>query len=252
MQKLRKEFISLLLVVALLFPGIATAQSEEETLSLRVTKIFGFRVGNRLQGRFRLSLDGPEDLDRVEFYMDDVVIHEDQEAPFKFEFDTGEVSPGEHTLKAIGYTKGGKSIPSQIGTYEILTPDEAFGNLQKFVLPILIGVVVLLAVAGIFSSIITRRRGKQRIGEYGPAGGAVCKRCGLPFSRHVLSPNLLVGKLERCPNCGAILIVRRGTPMELREAEARLKAELQKNQMEPEPDEEERLRRLIDDSRFEQ
>ncbi|MEK6221558.1 MAG: hypothetical protein N2D54_04870 [Chloroflexota bacterium] len=34
------------------------------------------------------------------------------------------------------------------------------------------------------------------LGIYSAAGGAVCPRCQLPYSRHLLSPNLLVGKLE--------------------------------------------------------
>ncbi len=251
MPKLRQSLLGLLILAILISPGFASAQSEEETLSLRVVKIIGYRVGNKLQGRFNLSVVGPEDLVRVEFYIDDEVLYEDLTEPFKIEFSTGDISPGEHTLSAIGYTKDGSSLSSQVSTYTILTADEAFKGLQDYLIPLLIGVVVLLVVAGLVSSVITRRRGDYRIGEYGPAGGAICRRCGMPFSRHVLSPNLLVGKLERCPHCGAISIARRGTPAELEEAEERLRADLQKERIEPGLDEDERLRRMIDDSRFE-
>lgn len=59
--------------------------------------------------------------------------------------------------------------------------------------------------------------------SYGLLGAAVCRRCGKPFGRRWWAPNVLVGKLQRCPHCGAWSIVRRATPEELARAESFLR-----------------------------
>jgi hypothetical protein len=251
MRILRKWFLVVIFVFSLLVPAEVHAQGEDESIVLQVVKVFGFRVGNKLQGRIGLRIEGPSDLTRVDFYLDDTVINEDDHAPFRYDFSTGEITPGEHTLSAIGFTQDGRVLPSNVGTYTILSADEAVAGIQKYMIPLLLGVVVFLVMAGALSAAITKRTGpKYKIGDYGPAGGAVCSRCGMPFSRHVLSPNLVVGKLERCPNCGAVGVVRRGSPMEMKVAEERLLADMQKRRETPEDDENERLRRMLEETRY--
>jgi DNA-directed RNA polymerase subunit RPC12/RpoP len=252
MRLIRNVSICLLFLLFLLTPSGVHAQEESESIELRVLRIFGYRLGNTLQGRIGLRVDGPEDLVRVAFYLDDEMIFEDDEAPYQSEFSTGEFSPGEHTLQAIGYTEDGRVLHSDVEMYTFLSADQASQGVRDVLIPLLIGVVLLIAITGAISALITKRKApQQKIGDYGPAGGAVCKRCGKPFSRHILSPNLVVGKLERCPYCGKVAIVRRGTPMELKEAEERLLAERQEVDRPAEEDEDERLRRMLDESRFE-
>jgi DNA-directed RNA polymerase subunit RPC12/RpoP len=252
MRSVRHVSIVLLFLLLLLTPRGVHAQEEGEGIELRVLRIFGYRLGNTLQGRIGLRVDGPQDLVQVAFYLDDEVIFEDDEAPYQYDFSTGEFSPGEHTLQAIGYTKDGKILHSDVERYTFLSADQATKGIQDVLIPLLIGIVVLIAIAGAISALITRRKApEQKIGDYGPAGGAVCKRCGRPFSRHVLSPNLVVGKLERCPYCGKVAIVRRGPPMEIKEAEERLLADRQERDGPVGESEDERLRRMLDESRFE-
>ena len=88
-------------------------------------------------------------------------------------------------------------------------------------------------------------------GQYGAAGGAVCPRCELPYPRHVFSPNLLVGKLERCPHCGKIAIVGRASPSALETAEARLSGQGQADTPASEQTQVDSLRQQLEDSRFE-
>jgi len=251
MRQFLHRSLLLLLLLSLLVPIPAYAQEEEGSITLNVRRIFGFRFMNRIQGRYSFSVDGPDNLEKVEILMDGEVVYELMGSPFKVEFSTAEFAPGVHSFRAIGYTQDGKVLQSEKGEYTVLSAEEAQEGLGKYFLPIIIGIIVLIAVAGMFSGLITGRRGKYRIGEYGPAGGAVCKHCGFPFSRHVLSPNLVVGKLERCPNCGAVAIVRRGSPVELQEAEQRLLASLQGVQNDHVETEKDRLKRMIDDSRYE-
>ena len=70
--------------------------------------------------------------------------------------------------------------------------------------------------------------------------------------RHALAPNLLVGKLERCPHCGKWAIVPRAAPADLVAAEARLRADNQEGVMQVEESEEEKLKRELEESRFEE
>ena len=98
--------------------------------------------------------------------------------------------------------------------------------------------------------ILGRNRDRFELGKYGAAGGAVCTGCKNPFSRSVLAPNLVVGKLGRCPHCGKWAIVRRASSVELDEAEARWVEEQEQGKREV-LDENERMRRMLEESKYE-
>ena len=90
--------------------------------------------------------------------------------------------------------------------------------------------------------------------DYGVAGGAVCRSCGLPFPRSALDLNMLVGKLVRCPHCGKRAILPAASPAELAAAEERERQKyggaagaVQPRQL----SKEEQLRRRIEESRYE-
>ena len=85
-------------------------------------------------------------------------------------------------------------------------------------------------------------------GKYGPAGGAICSRCALPFSRSLLAPNLVTGKLVRCPHCGKTAILPRAPLQQLKEAEARLTRDGESLARSSQQD---NLEKLIEESRFE-
>jgi hypothetical protein len=250
MKNISRALLLLFLFILVLQPAHALAQEEDGALTLEVRRIFGFRLANRIQGRYKFVVSGPDDLERVEILVDGEVQYEIAEEPFTYEFSTSDFTPGLRTFKAVGYTDTGAILQSPEGAYSVLSAEEAQEGLTKYVIPLIVGIFVIVGLVGFVSSLITRKRGQYRIGEYGPAGGAVCNRCGMPFSRHVLSPNLVVGKLERCPNCGAVAIVRRGSPVELREAEKRLLADLHAGRSDRVEDEGKRLKRMIEDSRF--
>ncbi|HEY46331.1 MAG TPA: hypothetical protein G4O14_06065 [Anaerolineae bacterium] len=225
-------------------------QVSNASLQLTVEKDFGFSLGGRIQGKFTLKVTGPQDLTQVEFLIDDVVVSTDREAPFRYSFNTGEYEFGVHRISGVGYTSLGDVLRSPVRTYEFVGVEEGLRGAAGIVVPILVGTVALIVIATLSTSLVGRKRGRPRIGEYGPAGGALCQRCGLPFNRHVLSPNLLIGKLERCPHCGKWAIVRRATREALEEAEARWVDDEARGGLDLES-EEDKLRRMIDDSRFE-
>ena len=115
------------------------------------------------------------------------------------------------------------------------------------------GVVVALAIAirlAVFLGGRGRGGGVANAQQgYGPAGGAICPKCGRPFARNLLSPNLLAGKLSRCPHCGKWSVVSRATPAALAAVEAASSASTPSPAADLSP--EEKLRRQIDESRYE-
>lgn len=243
-----RVWVALILAGVLLAAAVPVAAQDPEPLPLSLSRDFGFASGGRIQGTFSLRVRGPEDLVRVEFVIDGRVVAVDEEPPFRYQFNTGSYALGTHTLAAVGTTADGRRLSSRVHSLEFVSAEEGFRVAGSIVLPLLavIGALTLLGV--LLPALLDR--GPRRAGEYGLGGAAVCRRCGLPFGRSLLAPNLLTGKLARCPHCRAWQIARRASRAELEEAEARLamQAGLGATQVE---DEAERLRRRIEDSRFE-
>jgi len=237
-------FIVLLAVIP------AAAQEENPPLTLSLRKEFGFRGGNQIQGRFSIHVAGPEDIVRVLYLIDDQVVGESDQEPFDFSFNTGIYSLGQHVLQAKGITAGGMTITSEPRVLEFISAEAGALTAVKIILPLLAGIAAVTVLAALVTGSFGRRSGASHPGEYGIAGGAVCPKCGLPFSRHGFSPNVVVGKLERCPHCNRWSIVRRAIPEALELAETKLAAENASGLWEPESDEA-RLARQIEESRFE-
>lgn len=222
--------------------GAASAQS---VLTLSLRRNFGFAWGNQIQGNFTLRAEGPADLRRVVFLVDGQPVGEASQEPFEIGFHTGSFALGEHTLAARGVTSGGEELTSDLLRLEFVSPEVG----TQFVLRLLGPVLALVAVLILGGTALPMLfgRGTFRPGVYGAAGGAVCPQCRLPFSRHLLSPHLILGKLERCPHCGRISMVPRAKPAALAAAEARLASAGGPAETESPAD---KLRRQIDDSRY--
>jgi hypothetical protein len=251
MREIRMSWVKVALVVlfVLFLAGPAQlvgAQEAEPQLELGLSRDFGYGSGLQIQGRFSYRVSGPDDLVRVQFLLDDEVIGEDTEPPFRLRFQTGDYELGWHTLSAVGYTAGGSELRS-----ETIQRNFVSGQTSLY---IVIAAVVLVVAFRAVSHFLTRDRsgGQQRKG-YGMYGGAVCPKCGRPFSRHWWSPGLLVGRLDRCPHCGKWSLVGRATPQMLASAEAfaqELDEEAQAEAEIHEEDEQEKLRRRIEESRY--
>ena len=247
MNRTRLALLGLMLVLSII---PVMAQGSDASLQLTVERDFGFSLGGRIQGKFTLKAEGPEDLTHVEFLIDDVVVSTDREHPFRYSFNTSEYDLEVHRISAVGYTSLGEVLHSPVRRYEFVSAEEGLRGATGIVVPILIGTAALVVIAAVSTLLMGRKGGKPRIGDYGSAGGAVCSRCELPFGRHVLSPNLLIGKLERCPHCGKWAIVRRASREALEKAEARWIDDKARGGLDVES-EDDKLRRMIEDSRFE-
>ncbi len=242
-----KQWILGLVLLLGVAAGLVAAQQPE--LQLRLTRDWGYGgLDNRIQGRFSLHATGPDNLVEVRFRLDFAIINVDKEAPFRYQFHTNDFDPGPHTMSATGILTNGTEINSQFIVRTFMSDDAANQEVRNFILPLLL-VVGAITVIGIGGPLLLGRNKKHRPGVYGMAGGAVCRRCSMPFSRSTLAPNLLLGKLERCPHCGKWAVVPRASASALAEAEARL-AGTDQVDGEPFESEEEKKKRLLDESRF--
>ena len=245
MRQLKVGRVFFLLLVALLIAARAQAQEESGPLRLRLSRTFGYGAGIQAQGIFSYRVSGPDDLVRVQFLLDGQVIGEDSEPPFRLRFNTGDYESGLHTLSAVGFTADGRELASNVLQRQFVS--------GRSVTYIIIAVLVLVVGFRVAGHLLTRQRGTSRPGKgYGVFGGAVCARCGQPFSRHWWAPNLLAGRLDRCPHCGKWSLHGRASAQALAAAEtfARELDEEEAPETPPDEREEERRRRLLDESRF--
>ena len=243
--------IGLTLFFSLLFSTPALAQEEAPGISLKLNRDFGYGgFGGEIQGTFSLKASGPDELVEIQFFIDETPMGIDDTAPYIIQFRTEAYTPGAHTFRAVGVLPDGTELPSNEITCYILTGEEAGQSTIKIVVTLL-GVIIGISVLGIvLPNLLGKKRKPVVVGEYSLAGGAVCPRCKMPYSRHTLSPNLVVGKLERCPHCGKWAIARRASKAELKAAEGRLRQDKKEGGLDIPQDEDEILRRALEDSRF--
>lgn len=242
-------------LLALLLLGLMTGRFQEsEELELSLNRDLGYGgLNGDIQGRFSMIVQGPADLQRVVFFIDDQPIGEDSEPPFRLQFNTDNYELGRHTLSATGYTADGRELHSRAFQRNFVAASEGWRSGLRVGGLIAAAAAVAMTIAGLLTSLASRNKGSTPLGaprDYGVFGGAICPKCGRPFALHIWKLNLVAGALDRCPHCGRWSLVRRAHPAALRAAE---EAELEQAAAEEPPSivsEEERLRRLLDESRF--
>lgn len=244
-MKARALAIALLLILGK--AAIAAAQ-DEVPLLLRLSRDVGSAFGARIQGTFTLKATGPEDLVRVVFLIDGQPLAEDETAPFQIQFRTGNHEPGLHRLSARGIAADGRQYTSSELQREFLSGQES----TRLTVIIVVALAVLIIGGRMLASRIANR-GQRRVGEpaiSGALGGTLCPNCGRPYALHLWGLNLLAKRLDRCPHCGKWRLVQRA-PAEALQAAAEIFAEKGiESSAAIEVSEEERLRRQLDDSRF--
>jgi hypothetical protein len=150
-------------------------------------------------------------------------------------------------MTAVGYKADGTPVYGPEFVRQFLSAEEAKSSTMKIIVPLLV-IVGLATLAGALAPVFLLRGKKFKPGNYGAAGGAVCPRCTFPYSRNVIAPNLLVGKLQRCPHCGKWAIVARASQANLEAAEERWARE--GTSTVDAPSEEEKRQQMLEDSRF--
>lgn len=248
-------FLLVILVVTItVIPISAKAQSNDE-LVLHMRRDFGYSSGTgKIQGAFSITANGPENLARVAYYIDEQSIGESNQSPFRVKFSTDNYPKGVHTIYAVGYTSDGRELHSKEGKAEFVSAEEGWKAAAEIGVP-LIGVMILIVLLATILPMI-RTRGKKEELPYGTARnygircGAICPQCKRPFVLHLMGLNLLTHRLDRCPYCGKWSVVKIASMHELREAEAAELADAKVSVEIPPESEEEKLRKELEDSRY--
>ena len=250
MSKLKYQ-ISMLLVGVLAIMCASSAWAQEGDIRLSLRKDFGFSLGGRIQGLFTLSGTGAQDLTSVSFELDGKELAAVTRPPFTLQFSTDKYPGGRHTFSAVGRTSDGRILKSNIINVEFVSAEAGWQATQRIMIPLLavVGLVIILTTVGQ----LALGRGPRHLEpgmprNYGIRGGAICPKCGRPFPLSFFSLNLIAHKFERCPYCGKWSLVRAASRAALTAAEA---AELESSRPAvPEPSPEEKLRRQIEESRY--
>lgn len=245
-------FLVLLAILGIVTPVHARAVEE---LELSVSRDFGSSDGTgNIQGIFSMKVTGSSNLVQVQFYIDNTLIAEDTEPPFKVQFVTDDYAPGKHTMYAIGYTRDGRELRTREMTFNYMTAEESWKRGLKIILPILVLVLIWKLLSTGVPTLTRGRKEGERLppGEqnYGFIGGTICPCCAHPFALNLFSPNLLVGKLARCPNCGKLFIGRRASNDDLLIAEEAVWRQAHGATRVSEMKNEEKIRKKLDDSKY--
>jgi len=252
-----KTRLSLLFVLTLglaVFANRASAQADEFNFFVR--RNFGYGGGSQIQGSFRMEATGPATLTSVTFSIDDAPIGAITQAPFRLDFRTETHGPGWHTLSAVGQTSDGRTLTAPTKRLEFVTAADSWRAVGGIVGPLFAVLGVALALGlGIQFLMLNRGGAKTHLPlgaarNYGPWGGAICPKCQRPFSRHLWGLNFGFYKFDRCDHCGRWSFVARATPAQLAAAEAAEAQMAQPEQPVAELSPEEKLKRQIDESRF--
>jgi len=247
-MKNSKRIFYLMTLLILLLPASVNAQESQPELSLYLIRNFGYGGIGKIQGNFTLEIRDPlDELDKVKFYLDDELIATILQDPYEYKFHTSSFPDGEHVFSAVGILIDGTPVESNRITKTLLSSSQAWSETQGLIVPLLL-VIAGITVLGLGIPVLLNRKKDFVLGKYGTAGGAVCPRCELPFSRFFFSPNLLAGKLVRCPHCGKISIRARASQSQIQEAEKKYKNEDPGRVYELD---EQGYKKLLDESRFE-
>lgn len=218
-----KRLLAVFLMI--LFVSLAvtlSVQAQGNELRLSLSRDFGYSSGGGdIQGLFTLTASGPQDLVKVVFYVDDQVLGEVGQAPFKLKLNTDNYPHGLHQLSALGTGADGRQLKSQVVKANFVSADEGMQAAGRIAIPILVIVFGAILVSALVPMIMGRKvadlpQGTQR--SY-PMGGAICPKCGRPFALHIYGLNLLGSKFDRCPYCGKWSLVRYASMEKLRAAE---------------------------------
>lgn len=257
-MKIRFLFKSLLLLsgLAACFALVQSAWAQDAGFRLNIRKDFGYNSGGEIRGTFSLEVVGAGEVQSVTFLLDGQPIGETQAAPFKLQFVTTRYPLGTHELSAVITTTDGKTTTTPVRKFNFVTAEEESATVTRIVLPLGGGVLALVVIGLGVEMLALRKKGKLELPlgtprKYGLRGGTICPRCQRPFVMHWWAFNVgITTRYDRCDFCGKWALVKMYRERDLRAAEQAELAQAQPENPLAEKGAEEKLKDMLDDSRF--
>jgi len=256
-QRTQRSWKSLFVTLCILFSISASALPAwaQDELTLIVRRDWGYGNGSQIQGHFSMEAVGPANLTAVVFKIDEAIVAEVTQPPFKIQFVTDNYEPGWHSLIAEGQTADGLAFTSAPRRFQFVTAAESWAAAQSIIFSVLGAVGAVLAIGLILQWVVMRIGSKKQMPlgaprAYGVMGGTICPKCQRPFALHWWSFNVGFQKFDRCEHCGQWSLVRRLSRDQLTDAEAAEARLAQPDTPAPELSAEEKLKRQLDESRF--
>jgi hypothetical protein len=147
---MRRLLLPACIVMLFLTQVSLRAAAQEESLTFRLNRDWGYGGVGQIQGRFSYRVSGPETLSNVTFLLNGEIIGQDDEAPFAFQFHTDDFPAGIYRLSVTGVTTDGQELRSLEITRQFLSAAEANKITRQFVLWFgggALGVVLLIGLA---------------------------------------------------------------------------------------------------------
>ncbi len=265
-MKIQKIVVAALALLTLVLSACAQAVQQAEPIAeptrsseyrLNITRTFGSDTGTgKIRGTFELKVIGDEDaIQQVSYRLDGQEMALLEEAPYAYKFQTQAYPEGDHTLSAVVITRSGVLIETTGRKFNFISSEEQFASMGR-ILGIVFGSIGVVMLIGILMQfVVFRGKGLRTLalGEprnYGLLGGGICPRCKRPFAFHWFGMNLVTAKFDRCDYCGRLGPVKRSSLEELREAEKSERAQAQPETPIAEKSEEEKLKEMLDQSKY--
>jgi hypothetical protein len=257
MSKLIRLFILSFLSLALAAPVFA----QDAEFRVHAQRQFGYGNGSDVRGNFALTIYGnQENIQSVTYLLDGKEMGAVSAAPFKFAFNTSDYPDGVHALSAVVSTKDNRKVNAPELRLNFVSSAQESQFMSKILVPLL-GGILLVTLIGVGAQVLLTRRndhlapGAPR--SYGLKGGTICPRCGRAYAIHFLCINLPGGYFDHCDHCGKWAFVRARSQAELDAAVRAESAAAQASesslpavQANGEETEEERLRKMMDESKY--
>lgn len=255
MHRIPRLSLLTLLFLALAVPVFA----QDVEYRVQTHRDFGYGNGSEIRGSFSLTIYGNQDtIQSVTYLLDGKEMASVGEPPYKFSFNTGSYPSGPHAISALVSTRDGRKVTTPEVRLNFLSAEQESQSMQRIFVPVLGGILAITLIGVAAQYFMTRRDqsfhtpGAQR--RYGIKGGTICPRCGRAYAIHFFSINLIGGVFDRCDYCGKWAFVRARSRAELdaavrAEAAAALASESSLPAVEGQS-EEERLRKMLDESKY--
>jgi hypothetical protein len=255
---LRKSlpFLSIVCVILMLALSAFPVFAQQDEFRLGVTRVFGYSSGDEIRGSIKLYIIGSTaTIKSVEFLLDGKSIGTGVAPSFDITFQTTDFAEGYHDLSASVETLDGQTVNVASRRFNFVSQASEASGVGKFIIPLL-GIILVVIVFAVGAQVlffskkfINMPPGTPR--HYGLRGGTICPRCKRPYPLHWWAINAGIrSRFDRCDFCGKWAVVGPKPIEELRAAERKELKTSEGAAPVVEKTEDEKLREMIDKSKY--